>query len=71
MEGDRLQPFCEADDLEQRTNVESRTIFVVELGGGNLRHPDRYAEPLATRRYQVVGRRRPPSPLTNPKDLAR
>ena len=72
MEADRLQPnSSQADDLEQRADVDSGTIFVVEIGGGSLRHPDRYAEPDAVWRHQIVGRWRPSAPLTDPEALAR
>lgn len=46
-------------------------IFVVDVGGGCFGHPDGYAEPLATRRHQVVGWRWTTAALTDPEDLAR
>ena len=46
-------------------------IFALEFGGGGLCHPHRYSEPLAAWRHQVVGRRWPLAPLTNPQGLAR
>jgi len=51
--------------------MESRAIFVLEVRGRRIGHPDWYVESLAARRHQVVGRGWPSASLTNPQRLTR
>jgi len=50
MKADRFQPFIhQVDDLQECSHMESRTVYMFELGCRCLCHPNRYVETFSIR----------------------